>query len=53
MWSMGYVSPIYKSGDTSDPNNFRGITVSSCLGKLFTLVLNNRLVQFIEEKGIN
>ena len=33
---------IYKSRDMSDVNNFRGITLLSTLGKLFTKVLNNR-----------
>ena len=30
----------------------RGISVCSCLGKLFTLVINERLLKFIEEKNI-
>ena len=30
-------------------NNFRPITISSCLGKLFTSILNDRLNTFSEE----
>ena len=30
------------------PENYRPITILSCLGKLFTLVINNRLKKFAE-----
>ena len=33
IWCQGLITPIYKSGDKSDPTNYRGICVSSCLGK--------------------
>ena len=42
-WKNGVIIPIYKNGDISDVNNFRGITLLSTLSKLFTKVLNNRL----------
>ena len=32
-WSTGLISPIFKSGNKSDPSNYRGICVTSCLGK--------------------
>jgi hypothetical protein len=39
-WAVGYISPIYKgNGDVQDPDNYRGITILSCFGKLFTAVL--------------
>ena len=51
-WTESYIVPIYKSGDASDPNNYRGICLSSCLGKLFTLIMNARLNDFLEENKI-
>ena len=39
----------FKSGDKSDTNNYRGICVSSCLGKLFTSILNQRLLKFTQK----
>ena len=42
-WKSDILSPLHKSDDKSDPNNFRGIAVSSCLGKLFNTLLRNRL----------
>ena len=32
-----------------DPNNYRGITILSCFGKLFPSVINNRLVEYFDE----
>ena len=42
-WKKDILGPLHKSGDKADPNNFRGICVSSCLGKLFNSILRNRL----------
>ena len=51
IWCQGLITPIYKSGDRSDPTNYRGICVSSCLGKLFCSILNQRLfLYFVENK---
>ena len=46
-WKMVYLNPIYKSGVRSDPSNYRGITIMSCLGKLFNSVLNTRLNEYM------
>ena len=51
-WCEGFILPIFKSGDPFDPTNYRGITISSCLGKLFTKILNTRLVNFLIANGI-
>ena len=50
---VGYnIIPIFKSDSSFDPNNYREITVSSCLGKLFTLVINERLIEFLDARNI-
>ena len=43
VWCQGLITPIYKSGDKGDPTNYRGICVSSCLGKLFCSILRLQL----------
>ena len=41
-WPIGMIKPIYKQkGSCDDPNNYRGIAILSCFGKLFTSVINN------------
>ena len=42
-WSIGLIIPVFKSGDANSADNYRGITLLSCVGKLFTSILNNRL----------
>ena len=51
-WKQGYIIPIYKNGDRSDPNNYRGITIISNIAKLFNSVINNRLIKFIENNNL-
>ena len=47
-WAEGYIVPLHKKGDINDVNNYRGITLLSVLGKLFSRVLNNRLIEWAE-----
>ena len=48
-WCISFISPIYKNkGEKSDPNNYRGISIISCLGKLFTALINERLTKFTD-----
>ena len=51
-WGEGYVIPLFKSGDREDPANYRCITISNCLGKLFTKILNNRLISYLTENNL-
>lgn len=52
IWKENLITPIFKQGEKYDPNNYRGITVSSNLGKLFCSIINDRLVQFTQEHKI-
>ena len=45
-WTEGIIIQIYKQGCCTDPNNYRGVTLNSCLGKLFCHVLNTRISIF-------
>lgn len=52
-WLEGRIKPIYKNKrDTLAPNNYRPFTLLSCLGKLSTAVLNERLTQFLEDNDL-
>ena len=48
-WKTGFIVPIFKSGESSHPGNYRGITIN-CFGKLFTLIINERLLELLNHK---
>ena len=52
-WLIGLLVPIYKNkGDINDEGNYRGITLNSCLGKIFTSIINKRLTKLSETNDI-
>jgi len=51
-WNTSILTPIFKSGDKSNVDNYRGIALSSCLSKLFTRLLNTRLQNFVEDNNL-
>ena len=51
-WSIGMITPIHKKGSKNDPENYRGISLLSCFGKLFTTLLYNRLLTFATKNNI-
>ncbi|MFN9111616.1 MAG: RNA-directed DNA polymerase [Bacteroidota bacterium] len=51
-WEVGIIFPLFKKGSRSDPGNYRGITVSSVLYKTLSILLNNRIVHWIETNRV-
>ena len=50
-WCKAIIVPVYKKRETSDPNNYRGISLLSCISKLLSKILNNRITKWAEESG--
>ena len=48
-WSKGKIISVHKSGDKSDPQNYRGLCLSSAVSKLLNKILNDRLDLYINE----
>ena len=49
-WLIGLIKPIYKiKGDPMKFENYRPITLLSCLGKVCTCILNQGLETFANE----
>jgi len=49
-WCNGIITPIFESGvkGESDPSNYRGIYISSCLGKLSCSIIDQRLLDHVK-----
>ena len=47
-----YITPIFKNGNKSDPDNYRGICVNSNLGKVFCSIINSRLIDFLMKHNV-
>ena len=52
LWSFGLIVPIHKKDDRSKVEKYRGITLLCAQGKIFTSILNNRLHEYVVQKGI-
>ena len=51
-WLVSSITAIHKKDDKSDPNNYRGISVMSNIGKLFLIIMNNRLTKYAVENDL-
>ena len=52
-WLIGNIIPIFKNkGSKMEPQNYRPITLLSCLGKIFTSILNSRLCEYLDNFSI-
>ena len=43
IWRDGFIVPIHTTNDILDVNNYRGIIISSCIGKLLLKILTKRI----------
>jgi hypothetical protein len=49
-WCKSVIIPLFKKGDMNLPGNYRGISLLSCISKVFTSILNNRLYSWAEKE---
>jgi len=50
--SIGVVHVLFKQGDASKFDNYRGITIGPILAKLFAMILDKRLSKWAEQHGL-
>jgi hypothetical protein len=51
-WARGLIFPLFKDGDNRVPDNYRGITLLSVVGKIYASVLNKRVTRWCEANGV-
>ena len=40
--------PVFKIGIPDNPDHYRGISIGSCIGKVYSMVLFNRLIDAVD-----
>ena len=51
-WAKSIIVPLHKKGNINQPDNYRGITLLSCMGKLFSSIVTNRLSLWCENNNV-
>lgn len=51
-WNKGIIIPIFKKGDQMDLNNYRGITLTSCISKVYNRIISQTVSKFVEDNNI-
>jgi hypothetical protein len=50
-WAKAIVVPVFKKGDNSNADNYRGISLLNIVSKCYTSILNARLYSFLESEN--
>lgn len=48
-WKKSNVTPIFKSGDKTDPNNYRPVSLTCHICKVFESIIKDAMVTFLNE----
>ena len=51
-WTKAIIVPLHKKGDPSDMDSYRGISLLSVLGKVFTFILNKLLTEWTDSNAV-
>ena len=49
---MCFLKPVHKKDALDDPDNYRGIAISSCLSKLYSIILLNRRTEEVNKRQL-
>ena len=52
-WKTSLLTLLHKGGSQLDPNKYRGISLNSCVSKLFCIILNKRIQKYTKDRQLN
>ena len=52
LWKLANVCPVYKKGNRSDINNYRPISLMSCVGKLVERILFKNIFNYLKSNEL-
>ena len=52
VWLMAYVTPVFKKGDRTDPNNYRPIALTCTICKIMESVIKDQLLNYLKSKNL-
>ena len=52
IWKKSYTKLLHKGGSVHDLDNYRGIAITSNVGKVFTKIIANRLQEDVEDREL-
>ena len=50
MFKMAYITPIHKGGSRKKPGNYRPVSLTSHIMKVFEKIIKKNIVEYLEEK---
>ena len=51
-WTESIVLPLFKKGDANNPNSYRGISLCDASSKVYSTIINLRLLEWVEVNNI-
>jgi hypothetical protein len=51
-WCQSEIKLIHKDGDKNDPANFRPISLTSCVSKIYHQILVDRMASYLSSNGL-
>ena len=51
-WTEAIILPLYKKGNVNDTGNYRGISLSDTSSKLYGMIVNRRIQNWVEQNNL-